>query len=538
MSPDKKIVDFPISPEERARRLKIEVERLSSQSPTEWMFWLNDSAEKHGIPSAQLKAMIEATIKAKEKQARADKAEDQRREQRVENQRVAARREEERQRREQQRAQEKADKEAERKQLKREKEFAALLKLPSAEHESRLVALAKRLDEDLEFLRDEFAQFAAMEEKSGEKGYVEPWPELVDARALLTELMTQARRYLVMHDDAAVAVTLWIAFAWLHDIAVHSPHLVFTSAEGDTGKTTACGVVGFLTPRPYLAAELTGPSLYRFVDHMRPTLIIDDADNLLQRRPDLVHIINVSWTRGTKIPRQHHGVTCWFDPFCPKVIAGVNVSLPKTTASRTVTIKLVPRLAHEHVHDFNHVDNDDFIALRRKLARFTADNAAALKDARPVLPPGFNNRQAMNWRLLLAIAERAGGSWPKRARVAAIKLARERRQPSEGIRLLEAFHMLFAAHGPMLTSTDVVTLLTAGQDSEWAEFRGRGPITKRQVALLLDPYDIHPDVIHPHGRKADRGYKAEWFADAFARYLRPTDSNRTTVRKSRGKRRR
>jgi hypothetical protein len=87
---------------------------------------------------------------------------------------------------------------------------------------------------------------------------------------------------------------------------------------------------------------------------------------------------------------------------------------------------------------------------------------------------------------------------------------------SKGIRLLEAFHMLFAKHGPTLTSADVVALLTADQDGEWAEFNGRGrPLTKREIAVLLDSYDVHPDVIHPQGRKAERGYKAEWFADAF-----------------------
>jgi Protein of unknown function (DUF3631) len=533
MSRDEKIVDFPkpeIILEESVRRQMTEAERLANLSPGEWQLWIDGSAERLGISRAKLEKAVVAIIKDRERKTREVKAEDRQREQRVEKQR-------QHEKNEQRRQQERADKEAERKQREREKEFVALLNLPSAEHEARLGALANRLDEDLEFLRDEFAQFAATEEKSSDAYHVEPWPEPVDAHALLTELVTQLRRYVVLHDHEALAIALWICFAWLHDIAVHSPHLAFTSPEGDSGKTTACGVIKFLTPRAYLAAELTSPNLYRFADHMRPTLIIDDADQLFQRRPELAHIVNVSWTRGTKIPRQEHGVTRWFDPFCPKVIAGVNLKLPKQTATRTVTIKLVPRLAHEKIDDFNHVDDDHFITLRRKLARFDADNAAALKDARPVMPPGFNNRQAMNWRLLLAIGERAGGGWPKRARAAAIRLARERRQPSEGIRLLEAFRMLFVAHGPMITSSDVVTLLTADQDSEWAEFRGRGPITKRQIAVLLDPYDIDPDVIHPHGRKAERGYKAEWFADAFARYLRPTGSIRTTVRKPRWKRR-
>ena len=281
----------------------------------------------------------------------------------------------------------------------------------------------------------------------------------------------------------------------------------------------------------HAGAELTGPSIYRFVDRVRPTLIIDDADKLFKRKPDLVHIVNVAWTRGTKIPRQGPGgSTHWFDPFCPKVIAGVNIALPKTTATRAITIKLVPKLPEEKVDDFNHVDDDNFITLRRKLARWAADTAEALKGARPLLPLGFKNRLRMNWLLQLAIADLAGGDWPKLARRAAVRLAPERREVSEGVRLLEAFRMLFATHGSMITSAEVQRLLIADANSEWADFRGHGPISQRQIAVLLDPYDVHPDVIHPQGRKAERGYKAEWFGDTFARYLRPMARKRTTVR--------
>jgi hypothetical protein len=424
-------------------------------------------------------------------------------------------------------------------QRERDRELTAISRLPRAEHEPRLAALAERLGEDLQFLRDQFTQFISVEEASGGAGFVEvaPWPEPINTKVLLTEVMAQLRRYVVLHDDAAaVATVLWICFAWLHDIAVHSPILVITSADADTGKTTACGVLKFLAPRAYAAAELTGPNLYRFVDHLDPTLIVDDADRLFERKPDLVPIINVGWTRGTKVPRQDHGVTRWFNPFCPKILAGVNVLLPKTTMTRTITVRLLPKMPDEKVDAFKHIDDDDFIALRRKLARWSADNAAALKDARPVMP-GLSNRAAMNWGLMLAIAELADGDWPKRARTAAVKLARERREPSEGKRLLVAFRNLFAKHGAVLTSAEVVRQLTAEEDSEWAEFRGRGPITKRQVALLLDPYDVHPDLVHRGARKTERGYDARWFATAFAHYLGKTPSfNRSTVRRKRKRR--
>ena len=510
-----------ITPEERARRVQVEAERRARQSTVEWMFWLPSLAQQHGIPEAKLKQMIEAQVRANEKKEREAKAERRKREQRIERERADARREQERQQRAQERADREAKKQTERKQRDRDKEFARLLKLPSAEHEPQIVALAKRLDEDLDFLRDEFTQFAAAQEKSSDTGYVEPWPEPIDTRTLLGEVMSQLRRYVVVHDDAAaVAIGLWVCFAWLHaEIAVHSPLLVLTSAEGDAGKTTACGVIQLMTPRSYAAAELTAPNLYRFVDHLHPTLIVDDADKLLERKPDLLHIINVSWTRGTKIPRQDHGVTRWFDPFCPKVISGVNVQLPKTTATRKISVKLLPKLPHEKVDDFRHVDDGDFITLRRKLVRWAADHVAALKQARPVMPPGFNNRLRMNWELQFAIADLAGCDWPKSARRVAIKLALERREPSEGKRLLAAFRDLFSAHGSVLASAEVQRLLNADPSNEWVDFRGRGrPISQREIALLLDAYDVHPTYIH-RGRKTERGYRVEQFAEAFRHYL-------------------
>jgi hypothetical protein len=238
MSRDEKIVDFPkAAPEEQAQRLQIEVERLARLPPVEWLFYLSTDgfAEKHGVERATLKGMIEASIKANEKKAREDKAEDQQRERRVEKEQTKARREQ----REQKREQARADKEAERKRKERVKEFKAIAQLPRLVHEARLAELAKRLDEELEFLRDEFEAFIGPEEDAG----LEPWDEPVETRELLIELMAQLRRYVVLHDEVAVAIVLWVMFAWVHEIAMHSPLLIITSAEPDSGKTTALGVI-------------------------------------------------------------------------------------------------------------------------------------------------------------------------------------------------------------------------------------------------------------------------------------------------------
>ena len=71
-------------------------------------------------------------------------------------------------------------------------------------------------------------------------------------------------------------------------------------------------------------------------------------------------------------------------------------------------MKLWPKMVEEKVADFSFSDDDEFETLRRKLARWSDDNAAAIKDAHPALPLGFANRLAANWRTLFAIADSAG----------------------------------------------------------------------------------------------------------------------------------
>jgi len=535
---DPKILELPkagIAPEERARRLKVEVERLAGLPAVERLFYIESDgvAQKHGVSRAVLKEMVEATIRANEKKAREDKAEDRQRIRRVEKNKVTAQRELAREQAKQKREQDQADKEAERKRKERKKAFEAIGKLPVLAHEARLAEHSKRSGEDLDFLRDEFAAYYVPADIDTKP--IEPWDQPVDTHTLLIELMAQLRRFVVVQDDVAIAITLWILFSWVHEVAVHSPLLVATSAEPDSGKSTLLGVLGFLVPRPYSVVELTGTNIYRIVDLKNRTLLIDEADQLFRRKAALAEIINAGWTRGSaRIPRIVHGVIHEFDAFCPKVIGMLGLNLPSTMASRAIVCMLWPKLPSEQVADFRHVDDDDFTTLRRKLMRWAADNAVLLKDATPVVPPGFSNRVTANWCLLLAIADVAGGLWPEWARAAAVKLSHKRHQPSERLRLLAALHPLLATR-EQITSAELVELLIADPDGEWAEFRGRGPITQRQVAALLAGFEIFPVVLHPtkQASLSRRGYRRSQFGDLFARFL-PNDPNIRTLKRERG----
>jgi putative DNA primase/helicase len=437
---------------------------------------------------------------------------------------------------ERKREQEGIDKKAQRKRKEKEKAFERLISLPSEQHEARLAELAKRLDEDLAAVRNDFSAFVrtASEAASTDSWNVEPWPEPVETRGLLREISAKISKYIVMRPEAVTATALWTMTAWADEGATHSPILAAISVEPDSGKSTLLGVLRFLVPKPFVSVEPTGPSVYRTVDREHPTLIIDEADDLFYRKSDLRAIVNAGWSRGTRIPRQGR----WYDPFCPKILGILGkTKLPRTIASRSIILRMWPKKPEEKAEDFAYADDPEFSTLRRKLARWAADNVSIIKALKPPQPPGFNNRLSANWKSPLQIAQHAGGGWPDQARRSAIHLSRTPYEPSIGVQLLAALRAMFAQNRTQITSEQVVQELLADPDSQWHEYRGRGPITKHQVAALLKDFEIRPVVVHPI-KRADfsrHGYRAAQFEDAFARFLPPEPNIRTLKRGGGGK---
>jgi hypothetical protein len=502
--------------EEQARRLGVEVERLARLPVVEWMYYVEvgDIASKHSIEPIKLKQMVEAVIRANEKKAREAKVDDRREKRQVERKQERddrlARQEAERARKEA----ECIEREQEARRKKREAAFAEIAELPRLTHETRLKEAAKRLGEDFEILFEEFEVYFAARSIPKE---LEPWSEAVDTAELLAEIAAKFRRYVVVSDAITAATALWVPFTYVVEIAVHAPKLLFHFPEKDAGKSTALGALRHMIQRPYAAVEATGAAVYRIVDRLKPTLLLDEADKLFQRNTMLAHIINASWTNGgQKIPRVGPGgVVVEYDPYGTQAIAMKGLNMPDTTLSRCIPCMIWPKLPTEVVEDFNYVDDDEFRTIRRKLTRWTVDNAAALRDANPKSAPGFNNRIRQNWRTLLAIADLAGGDWPKRARAAALELREEdSSEPTDGIKALVAMEQLLRGR-EKITSAKICAALTADPTSEWCNFRGKGPISQTQFAALLKPYQIHPVKL-----TSLNGYRREQFKTAFARLLR------------------
>jgi len=142
--------------------------------------------------------------------------------------------------------------------------------------------------------------------------------------------------------------------------------------------------------------------------------------------------------------------------------------------------------------------------------------------ARPEMPPGIEDRAADMWEPLLAIADAAGGNWPKRARKAATELvgAAKEAEPSLGVRLLADLKTVFDKRGEdKLTTSVILADLVALPESPWDDLKGK-PMTDRALATRLRQYSIKSRDVFVAG-KGLKGYYREDLHDAWLRYLSP-----------------
>jgi hypothetical protein len=121
----------------------------------------------------------------------------------------------------------------------------------------------------------------------------------------------------------------------------------------------------------------------------------------------------------------------------------------------------------------------------------------------------------------LAIADRAGGEWPKRARSSAVRLSGEVLSDDEsaGVLLLHDISTVSTAQeDDRISSAGLAAELHEIEESPWGEWYGK-PISAHGIAKLLRQFEIRPRTVRVDDRTTAKGYLFSQFEDAFARYL-------------------
>src|SRR5262245_38095521 len=328
----------------------------------------------------------------------------------------------------------------------------------------------------------------------------EHWPEFVDTRLLLDELVVVFARFLSLSSGGSETLALWTLQTYAHNVAEVSPILAITSPEKRCGKSRVLQILGSLVPRPLLTANLTVAGVFRTIEEFHPTLLVDEADTFLAEREELRGILNSGHCRAHAYVLRTDGDRHrprTFSTFGPKAIAMIG-QLPDTLRDRAIELRMQRRLPSEPIERLR-TDriSAEFEPLRRRAGRWVQDNAAGLREADPLIPVELGDRETDNWRLVFAIAELAGGRWPESARRVAgsHSVAHHDFEASVRIQLLSDIRSILEPEpefGSWVASEDIANGLAAFQEGQWAEWNRGKPISKAQIAKLLSRVGLGP----------------------------------------------
>lgn len=359
----------------------------------------------------------------------------------------------------------------------------------------------------------------------------EPWHEPVEGEALLDALSRTIREYVILSEAQADAIALWNVHTHAHDACDVSPKLILKSAQKRCGKTRLVGVLARTAAKPFSVSGIKPAALLRIIEMQAPTLLLDEMDAAMNQSHEMAEalrgiinsgfdragarfVMNVPTGDGGYEPRQ-------FSTWAPQLLAGIG-DLPDTVRDRSIEIDMLRKRTDETVKRLRRRDGADLKDLGRRSRRWADDNLENLRNAVPNMPPGMSDRAADAWEPLFAIADLAGGDWPRRSRKAALALSGDDVLEDENIGTILLSDIRAEVTMDQIKSEELVRILVAIEGHPWAEFgRDRKPITQNRLARLLKPYKITPGTIRigPGPKDTVKGYKLAHFADVFARYL-------------------
>src|SRR5205823_9244207 len=147
------------------------------------------------------------------------------------------------------------------------------------------------------------------------------------------EITGLLNRFVVLPKWAAETLALWTVHTYGFQLRDVSTYIGLESPEKRCGKTTLLTVLSELVNRPVVAANISSPAFFRVIEETRPTLLIDEADTLLQGNDELRGILNSGYSRKTAfVVRATHAALSSdldsrpsslkkFSSWCPKVLA-------------------------------------------------------------------------------------------------------------------------------------------------------------------------------------------------------------------------
>ncbi len=362
-----------------------------------------------------------------------------------------------------------------------------------------------------------------------------PWPDPVtDIGEVLDAAVAEIARYLVADATTYDTMALWSCGVHLlprADLGIDiAPRLAFQSPTPRCGKSTALELTACMSPRAKIFSSISTASLFRMIDAVRPTLLLDEADYQLkgENRSDLMAILNSGHRRSSatvaRMEADEDGQ--WrqveFSTFTGIAFSNIG-KLPETLQDRSIGCwmrRATPTEKHEHLRDGR---SEVLIECRKKFARWAAD----LKNLADVeMPEELANRLGDNWRTAFRIAAAAGGSWPARALAAArAGIANNGDGDNKLIALLDGIWTVLYEKGVVRMHSDkLVAGLLELDEGQWKHANNGFEIDAYYLRTLLSPVIPKTKAMEKLRRWREGnnnpkcGYHELHFEDAWMRY--------------------
>jgi putative DNA primase/helicase len=392
-----------------------------------------------------------------------------------------------------------------------------------------------------------------------------PWEGTVDLGQVLDSIVAVAPKFLVAPKHYYDVMALWSAATYLvqsEEIALPiMPQLAFQSAGPESGKSTALEIVATLSCRGRLRSSYTAATVFRGISEHVCTYCLTDLHTVLtDPRSELHQIVKACHRRAEAFvdrTEENSGGKRYIETYrCWAALAWASIGpLFEEMQGRAIILPLSPVLPEES-RELDHSSpgrNEVLIDARRQLAAWGPTITAPLD---PKIPEPLYSRIADNWRPLVALAELAGGDWPRRVLIAIEELRKVEHKPSFHMRLFTAVRDAFDARaridsqaartkagqptfteeellgitaGPStrLTTPELLATLNTNEECGLSETNHGRLLTAYWLRDQFRGFPIHSGDWWegPAGSQKHRsGYYRDQFDDTFRRYRIPLPS--------------
>ncbi len=209
-------------------------------------------------------------------------------------------------------------------------------------------------------------------------------------------------------------ISIWIIGTYFHRLFKGYPYL-FLNGTKASGKTKTLEFANMLSFNSFLSAGMSTSSLFRMIESLRPSMLIDESESLnnKERRESFRELLLSGYKNGAKTYRSEEksedGVKKFevreFDLYCPKMLANIT-GLEEVLESRCISLTMKSALNQTIANREVDINDPIWSKIRDDLYNFMHDNWDRILDLYNKIENDgtFKNREWELWRPMLSIA--------------------------------------------------------------------------------------------------------------------------------------